>query len=120
MVEPELLEAQPAPGDQSDKTTGYVMLGIFGLFTLLFCCGGSALTLIAGADSERAGMQAAFLSSGPACCSISGFLMAAIGLVAFKGKPALKIAAPFLVGILAGIVGAVCTLIFFETIWRSL
>ncbi len=104
-----------------DKKVGILMISIFGTLTLFFCCGGALLVGgVAANGSESDGVQAALAATGPGCCSLGGFLMSAIGLVALKGKTTAKIAAPIVVGILSGIAGAIGLIIFFDVIWPSL
>jgi len=103
-----------------DKRIGYIMMGVTGVLTLLFCCGGALVTGIAGSGSESDGMLAAMWSSFPGCCACSGFLTAAIGMVALKGKPMAKIIAPIAVGFMGGIAGSLGMWIFFEVIFPSL
>lgn len=103
-----------------DTKNAKIMLGVFGVLTLLFACGGAVVTGIAGSGSESDGMTAAMASIGPACCSMSGLLVALISLVAFPTKPKAQLAAPIVAGIMGGFVGAVGLVVFFQVIWPSL
>lgn len=109
----------PAPAEKPDRKVDYIMLAVYGVLTLLFCCGGAAITGVAGSESESDGMEAAMIAIGPGCCGCSGFLMALIGMFAFK-KPGPKIASPIIVGIVGGIAGAIGMVVFFEVIWPEL
>lgn len=110
---------QPAPADKPDRKVDYIMLAVYGLLSLVFCCGGAAITGVVGSESESDGMEAAMAAIGPGCCSCSGFLAALIGMFALK-KPMPKIVVPIAVSIVSGIAGAVGMVIFFEVIWPEL
>ncbi len=103
-----------------DTKNAKIMLGVFGLLTLIFACGGAAITGVAGYGSESDGMTAAMISIGPACCSMAGLLIALVSLVAFPSNSKAQIAAPIVAGIIGGFVGAVGLIVFFQIIWPSL
>lgn len=103
-----------------DTKNARIMLGVFGVLTLLFACGGATVTGFAGYGSESDGMTAAMASIGPACCSMSGLLVALISLVAFPTNSKAQLAAPIVAGLVGGIVGAVGLVVFFQIIWPSL
>ena len=109
----------PPPTELSNKNAK-IMFGVFSVLTLLFCCGGALFTGIMGADRESAGVDAAMLMTGPACCSLSGLLVAAIAIFALKGNGALQIIAPIVAGIVGGFVGGAGIFVFFQAIWPSL
>lgn len=118
-MQPGTPHVEPAPAEKPDRKIDYIMLAVYGLLTLVFCCGGAAITGVVGSDSESDGMDAAMAAIGPGCCSCSGFLMVLIGMFAFK-KPVPKIVAPIAVSIFSGIAGAIGMYVFFEVIWPEL
>lgn len=114
------MTGSPSAADVANKRLGYINLAVWGGLTFLFCCLGTAVVGVMGADSERAGVQAAYLVTGPACCSVSGLLGAVVGLFAFAGKTGARIALPIGLGILGGLVGGIGVVVFFEAIFPSL
>ena len=108
------------PADKPDRKVDYIMMAVYGLLTLVFCCGGALVTGIVGSESESDGMDAAMAAIGPGCCACSGFLTVLIGMFAFKNKTTAKIIAPIAVSIVSGIGGAIAMYVFFEAIWPSL
>ncbi|MEC7519203.1 MAG: hypothetical protein VYE22_05020 [Myxococcota bacterium] len=112
--------ADTTPDEAREKKIGYLNLAIWGGLTFLFCCIGSAVVGVAGADSESAGVQATYLAAGPACCSVSGLLGAVLGMFAFAGKTGLRVGLPIALGVLGGLFGGIGTVVFFEAIFPSL
>ncbi len=113
---------QSAPDDERAKVrkAGMIMLGIFGVLTLLFFCGGLAAVGVSGYNSESAGVTAMYVAVGPAMFSLLGFLGAVIGHFAITENFAAKIAVPLVVGFLGGPCSLGCTFVFFQAIWPSL
>jgi hypothetical protein len=103
-----------------DVTNAKRMLVLFGVFTVIFVCGGGIVTGFFGYDSESAGVNAAMAATGPGCCSLAGLLAAAFSLLALKGKPTAQIVAPIIAGLAGGLVGGLGIFLFFEAIWPSL
>lgn len=103
-----------------DVTNARRMLILFGVFTVLFVCGGGVVTGMMGYDSESAGVNAAMASTGPACCALAGLIAAGISLLALKGKSTAQIVVPLIAGLFGGAFGGVGIFVFFEVIWPSL
>ena len=111
---------QNAEALERDTRNAKIMLGVFGVFTLLFACGGGAIVGIAGYGSESDGVTAAMALFGPGCCSISGLLVAVIAMFAFPTNKTAQLIAPIVAGVLGGFVGGVGIFVFFAAIWPSL
>ena len=106
--------------EEKNTKNAKIMLGVFGACTLLFACGGGALTGFMGYGSESAGMDAAMAMTGPACCSLSGLLFALIVMFAVPKKPTAQLIVPIVAGVLGGVFGGVSLFVFFAAIWPSL
>lgn len=113
------MSAQPTL--DRDTKNAKIMLAVFGVLTLLFVCGGGAfLGLTAANGSEEDAVNAAMGAIGPACCALSGLLMAVVSLLAFPTKKTAQLAAPIVAGIAGGIIGAVGFVIFMVAIFPAL
>lgn len=102
------------------RKAGLIMLGIFGVLTLLFVCGGGLVTGVVASGSERKGVAASMFAIGPAMFALSGLVGAVIGHFAIKEKLAFKIILPLALGFFIGPCSVGCLLFFYEAIWPSL
>ena len=114
-------EQSASPDEQAKvRKAGMIMMGIFGVLTLLFFCGGLAAVGASGYNSESAGVTAMYVAVGPAMFALCGFIASLVGHFAIKENLMAKGAVPLVVGFLMGPCSLGCTFVFFQAIWPSL